>query len=142
MHVTTRDDSTLKEDIESTTEEQELWNLATDDEFMSLNEKGTWGIDNDPMSNPLPTHNGLKIKWHSNGVVDRFKTLVVSRGNHPVYGENHLENYAPVVSFSLVRVFLYVVLKRPLYGLGRRQDCTPKWSSGGGYLDFVTSRDI
>lgn len=61
MHVTTNDDLTLKGAVVSTTEEQELWNLAIDDQFSSFNESGTWVIDNDLKSQSLPTHVVFKI---------------------------------------------------------------------------------
>lgn len=112
IDVTTSDDPTLKEALSATVDEQGLWNLAIDDEFCSLDGKETWIEDDCPKSHPLPTHVILKVKRLANGQVDRFKARVVAGGNYQVYGENYMETHAPVVAFSVVRVFLYIALVR------------------------------
>ena len=42
--------------------------------------------------------------------MERFKARIVAGGNHQVYGDNYKETYAPVVSFTMVRIFLYLAL--------------------------------
>ncbi len=55
----------------------------------------------------LPTNVVLKVKRNSNGTVERFKARIVAGGNHQTYGHDYIETYAPVVSFTLVLLFLY-----------------------------------
>lgn len=38
-------------------------------------------------------------------------------GNHQIYREDYLGTYAPVVSFNLARIFLYVILCMNMYVL-------------------------
>lgn len=52
----------------------------------------------------------LNVKRRANGEIDRFKARMVAGGNHQTYGVDYLDTYAPVASFTLVRIFLYLVL--------------------------------
>eukprot|EP00171_Calliarthron_tuberculosum_P003754 IDg3754t1 len=99
----------------ATPEECSLWQSAIDDEFGSLNSKSTWQRDDNPGAQPLPTHVILKVKRKSDGSVERFKARVVAGGNFQTYGENYMGTYAPVVSFTLVRIFLYLVVCSNMY---------------------------
>lgn len=108
--ITTGDEPTLSEALKSTAEEEDLWLSAIDVDFQSLESKEDWYPDESPQSQPLPTHPVLKIKRNSGGNVERFRAHIVAGGNHQVYGENYKETHSPVVSFSLVRIFLYLTL--------------------------------
>ena len=110
VKVTTGDDPTLREALSSTPEERDLWKAAIDEELQSLESNNTWYPDDSPEAQPLPTHAILKIKRKADGSVERFKARVVAGGNHQTYGENYKETYAPVVSFTMVRIFLYLAL--------------------------------
>ena len=110
VNLTTGDEPTLREAMSATPEERDLWQSAIDDEFESLESKNTWIPDDSPNAQPLPTFPILRVKRNSDGSVERFKARVVAGGNFQTYGENYKETYAPVVSFSLVRIFLYLVL--------------------------------
>ena len=96
--------------MSSTLEEHNLWTSAIDDEVDSLDSKCAWVRYDNPKSQPLPSHTILKVKRESDGTIERFKARVVAGGNHQVYGEDLNATYAPVVSFSLVRMFLYIAL--------------------------------
>lgn len=89
--------------------------MAIDDEIRSLDSKHTWKPDSHPESLPLPTHVVLKVKRNSDGSVERFKARVVAGGNFQVYGENFVETYAPVVSFTAVRIFLYLAVRSNMH---------------------------
>lgn len=94
--VTTSDEPTLREALNSTPEEHDLWMSAIDEEFQSLESKHTWYPDESPGSQPLPTHPVLKIKRKSDGSVERFKARIVAGGNFQRYGENYKETHAPI----------------------------------------------
>ena len=113
--VTTADDPTLKEAMNATPEERGIWLNAIDEEFRSIVDNETWEPDDAPKETPLPTHVVLNVKRNAHGGVDRFKARLVAGGNHQTYGLNYLETYAPVVEFSAVRLFLYLVLYLGLF---------------------------
>ena len=115
IEVTTSDEPTLREAMNATPSECDLWKQAIDDEFKSLKSKCTWTRDDSPGAQPLPTHIVLKVKRNSDGTVDRFKARIVAGGNFQTYGTDYMETYAPVVSFSLVRTFLYIAIMLQLY---------------------------
>lgn len=52
----------------------------------------------------------MKIKRNADGSVERLKARVVAGGNFQVYEQDYMETYATVVSFTLVRVFLYITV--------------------------------
>ena len=47
-----------------------------------------------------------KIKYHSDGTMERYKTLLVILGNHQVEGIDYTETFAPVAKMVTVRTFL------------------------------------
>lgn len=115
INVTTGDEPKLRDAMSATPTEIELWKIAIDDEIKSLDEKGTWVPDPNPRVHPLPSHLVLKIKRLSDGSIERFKARAVAGGNFQVFGENYVETYAPVVSFSTVCIFLYISLVEKMY---------------------------
>lgn len=52
----------------------------------------------------------LQVKRDAFGNHDRFKAPVVAGKNYQTYVQNYLETYSPVVDFSIVRLFLYLVV--------------------------------
>lgn len=126
--IATSDDPTLTEIKRSTPEERNRWRASIDEEFQAFEEMDTWEPDDHPESQPLPTHMVQKIKRNSDGFVDRFRSRPVADGNYQVYGENYLETYAPVISFDMVRIFLYIAL---LWRVSQAQlDVNTAFSSG------------
>ena len=49
-----------------------------------------------------------KIKYNSDGTVERFKARLIVLGNHQVAGTYYNETFAPVAKMVTVRVFLAV----------------------------------
>lgn len=78
--ITTSDEPTLSEAMKATPEGRDLWIAAIEGQFKSLEEKETWVHDDEPKSQPLPTHVVLKIKRNSDGSAERFKARVVVPG--------------------------------------------------------------
>lgn len=83
--------------------------------MQSLDAKGTLVLDYSLASQPLPTHIILKVKRKADGSVELFKARVVAGGNHQTFGQDYLETFAPVVSFTLVPLFLHLTLCIQMY---------------------------
>lgn len=66
--------------------------------------------DKNPKSQPLSTHVILKVKELSDGHLDCFRARVVAGARFQVYGAKYMETHAPEVVFTVVRVFLYILL--------------------------------
>lgn len=113
--ITTGDEPTLTEAIHASAEEREAWLNAIDEEFKSIEDNDTWELDDEPDGVPLPTHPVLHVKRDADGDLERFKARIFSGVNHQVYGQDYSEIYSPVAEFSLVRVFLYIVLSLRMF---------------------------
>ena len=67
--VRTSDEPTLGEAMSATPEEREMWLLAIDNEFDSLESKETWQLDDSPKENECPanacgTQNQTQVGWY------------------------------------------------------------------------------
>lgn len=108
VEITTSDSPTLREALAATPTEHDLWVQSIEDEFKSLDDKGTWTVvdnENDIVF-ALPTHTVHNVKRVAGGVFERCKTRVVAGGNHQTFGVDYFETHAPVVDFATVRFFL------------------------------------
>lgn len=110
VNVTTGDEPTLRKTLYCTLEERDMCLSAIHDEISSLNRKDTCVLHENPESQLLPTHVILKVKRSSSGNVETFKSCIVAGRSHQTYGEDFIETYAPVVSFTLVLTFLFLTL--------------------------------
>jgi hypothetical protein len=108
--VSTNDEPTLREAVNASPQDRELWLKAIKEEFEALEDKGTWVPDVHSRRQALLTHIILKVKHDTAGNVVRFKARIVACNNHQRYGEEYFETYAPVVDFALVRAFLYLAV--------------------------------
>lgn len=110
INMTKGDESTMRKALTSTSEERDFWLSARDDEILFLNRKDTRVHDDNTESLPLPTHVVLKVKRSPSGSFKRFEVHIVAGGIHRTYGEDFIETYAPVLLFTLIRVFLYLTI--------------------------------
>jgi hypothetical protein len=108
IKITTSHSPTLREAISSTPIEPELWQQSIAEEMESLQAIGTW-VDVDVATcPPLPAHPVLQIKRTVNGEFERCKTRIVAGGDHQEYGVNYTDTYAPVIEWTIARLFLYL----------------------------------
>jgi len=87
----------------------ERWRDAMQREIQALQDNGTWEIsDLPPNKKALGCKWVFKIKYKSDGTVERYKARLVIFGNHQVEGIDFTETFAPVAKMVTVRVFLAV----------------------------------
>ena len=83
-------------------------------EIKELEEHRTWEVvrlDQLPEgANILPSTWALKIKRYPDGRVNKFKARFCARGDRQVEGVDYFEKFAPVVSWSTVRMLMVLSL--------------------------------
>lgn len=102
--ITTGDDPSLREALNATSEEKELWMTAIEEEFQSLHENNTWHSDEFPAHSPLPTHPVLKIKRRADGSVERFKVRIVAGGTFKFMAKTI---WRPMLPLFRLRLFVH-----------------------------------
>ncbi|MCH83031.1 hypothetical protein A2U01_0003845, partial [Trifolium medium] len=87
----------------------ERWRSAMQHEIQALEDNHTWTMC------PLPANKKAlgckwiyKIKYRSDGTIERFKARLVILGNHQVEGVDYTETFAPVAKMVTVRLVLAV----------------------------------
>lgn len=87
----------------------ERWQEAMQREIQALENNETWVLDDlPPNKKALGCKWVYKIKYNSDGTVERYKARLVIFGNHQVEGIDYTETFAPVAKMVTVRVFLAV----------------------------------
>jgi len=80
------------------------WREAMSREIHALETNETWDLTKlPPGKKALGCRWVYKIKYHSDGSVERFKAKLVVLGNHQVEGLDYNETYAPVAKMVTIR---------------------------------------
>lgn len=91
------------------------WTKALWAEINALNANNTWKRVRRPKgANVIKCKWVLKIKFDSEGRLDKFKARLVAKGFKQQYLVDYYETYAPVASKDSFRIFLAVAAKRKL----------------------------
>ncbi|KAJ4796184.1 Retroelement pol polyprotein-like [Rhynchospora pubera] len=89
------------------------WRNAMQSEIDALERNETWTIEDLP---PTKTAIGCKwvyrIKYHSDGSIERYKARLVVLGNRQVEGIDYTKTFAPVAKMVSVRTFLAVAIAK------------------------------
>ncbi|KAL0533200.1 hypothetical protein IC582_030415 [Cucumis melo] len=86
-----------------------LWQKAMNDELQALEKMHTWDyVDLPPSKRPIGCKWIYKIKTHSDGTIERYKTRLVAKGYSQEYGIDYEETFASVARMTSVRNLLDV----------------------------------
>jgi len=85
------------------------WREAMQREIQALETNGTWVIEDKPTNKKaLGCKWVYKIKYNSDGIVERYKVRLVILGNHQIEGIDYTETFSLVAKMVTIRVFLAV----------------------------------
>ncbi|MCH87512.1 LTR retrotransposon like protein, partial [Trifolium medium] len=91
----------------------ERWRLAMQEEIRALDNNGTWTFETLPQGKKAIGCKWVyKIKYYSDGSVERYKARLVILGNNQTEGLDYNETFAPVAKMVTVRVFLAVAVAK------------------------------
>ncbi|KAJ1685788.1 hypothetical protein LUZ63_017178 [Rhynchospora breviuscula] len=89
------------------------WRKAMQTEIEALERNKTWSIENLPSEKKAIGCKWVyRIKYNSDGSVERYKARLVVLGNRQVEGIDFKETFAPVAKMVSVRTFLAVAVAR------------------------------
>lgn len=78
-------------------------------EVDALEENQTWTLEDlPPRKRAIGNMWVYKIKYNSDGTIERYKARLVALGNKQIEGEEYGETFAPVAKMGAVRLFLRV----------------------------------
>ena len=87
--------------------QSEHWVEAMNAEILALVKNGTWIlVDSPPKIKPIRSKWVLKIKYHSDGTIERYKARLVTKGYSQIEGLDYFETFSPVAKITTVRMLL------------------------------------
>jgi hypothetical protein len=85
------------------------WRAAMEEEMHALGENETWDLVDAPAGvKPIGCKWVYKIKYNSDGSINRYKARLVAKGYAQKHDINYDETFAPVAKMTTVRVLIVV----------------------------------
>lgn len=105
--------STIKPRLFKEAMKDPLWQQAMRLEIQALEDNHTWVVTPlPPGKKAIPCKWIFRIKYHSDGFIERYKARLVIAGNNQIEGEDYNETFAPVAKMVSVRTFLSMAVAK------------------------------
>ncbi|KAA0036222.1 copia-like protein [Cucumis melo var. makuwa] len=89
--------------------QQTIWIQAMNEELKALEQNNTWDMVELPKGKkPVGCKWVYKIKYNSDGTVERYKARLVAKGFTQTYGIDYQETFAPVAKMNTFRILMSV----------------------------------
>ncbi|XP_004293019.1 PREDICTED: L-type lectin-domain containing receptor kinase IX.1-like [Fragaria vesca subsp. vesca] len=89
------------------------WVAAMNTEIQALEDNGTWSMVPLPLGQrPIGCKWVFKIKYHSDGTIERYKARLVAKGFNQREGIDYKDTFAPVAKLITVRCLLAIAAVR------------------------------
>ncbi|KAJ0466590.1 putative RNA-directed DNA polymerase [Helianthus annuus] len=90
-----------------------LWREAMEKEVKSLQDNGTWTLEELPSGKKAIDSKWIyKIKHRPDGTIDRYKARLVAKGYTQMEGVDYHDTFAPVAKLVTVRTLLALAVKK------------------------------
>jgi hypothetical protein len=81
------------------------------DELQAFNQNNTWSVIKLPKDKHVVGSRWVyKIKFNSNGFIDRYKACLVAQGYTQTFGIDYKETFASIAKMNIVHVLLLIVV--------------------------------